>query len=379
MKLGGVRDNTVYAHRDRQIGTWTKQGGFQPRGTIPNPATGIDAVSFAARNAKTARSLLQPFVGAYTTGNVWPIGQSALLATNQQWVFQSADNGLTWEPVHRLPESSGPMGTLPTACAVHDDVLYLAEYPLHSAPARIVRSTDQGCTWEPYITEPESCHFHGVYVDPYSDTLWATTGDADHTSAIGIIENGEFHVVGHGSQRWRAVDLAFTPTSIIWGMDAPFADRKEILRLRRRQINQTNPIPDVLTHIDQAVFYTATTTVDDTEWVFLSTAAETIAGTAMDHPENHAHSPVARVIAASSASDFRDWHIISTFRRRPALAGLTKRFPSAGAYVFLATAPSGEILINPFNTVSHHGTILQAEIPRTEIETEQTPLLEVMQ
>lgn len=366
MKIGGVRDGTVYVSAGRTIGTWDEDSGFRGRGRLPNPANGFRKIGFTVRNAGPVRRMLTPVVGAYTTGNVWPIETGELLATNGNWVFHSPDDGRSWDVVHNLPSSSGPMGTLPTAFAEMNGDLYLAEYPLHSTPGRILRSTNAGRDWEEYAIHKSACHFHGVYADPYGEHLWATTGDADHACAIGILVDGEFRPVGQGSQRWRAVDLAFTPTSIIWGMDAPYAPRIQVCRLHRDDLISPNPTPDILTETDQAVFYTTTTSVGGEEWIFLSTAAETMNGT----PAGAAvrRTPEARVLAASSSTDFREWHVIRTFRRRRALSERTQHLPAAGAYVFLETDSTGDVIVNPYNTVLDHGKIIRTEIPSVSPE-----------
>ena len=377
MKIGGVRGGQVFTLSGRTIGTWSPDGTVTHRGQLPHPESGVDTLKNWSRNSPLIRTLLSQVVGHFPTGNLWPVGRQSLIATNTQWVYYSADDGRSWEAVHRLPDHSGPMGTLPTAFTELNGNLYLAEYPLHSSPARIIESTDGGETWEPYCIHESACHFHGVYNDPFGERLWATTGDDDATSAIGYIDNGEFFPIGYGSQQWRAVDLAFTPTSIIWGMDAPYTERIAVLRLRRDDLNGANPTPEVVTYTDQAVFYATTTVQHDAYWVVLSTAAESVKDTYVADIDRYQPTPVARVLAASSASDFQEWYVMESYRRNGSLGRWTNYIPEAGAYIFLETGPDGTILLNPYNTARDHGTIQQMNLPTVEHGRVQKPTITI--
>lgn len=356
MKLGGVRDGTVYCTRGRDVGRWTPDGGFDRLGRLPNPASGVGRARFSLLNGRSGKRLLGPLVGSYTTANVWPLADGNLLATAGRWLFASADGGRNWDVVHALPESSGPMGVLPTAVCEHEGRVYLAEYPLDDTDARIMVSDDHGQSWAKYLSTPTVRHFHGVFVDPYTDTLWATTGDADAESAVGRLFDGEFHPVGGGSQQWRCVGLAFTPDAILWGMDCSFADEITIMKLPRSELASENPTPEIVGTTDSTVFYAATLDVAGEPWAFLTTSSSTgVDRYAPPGQRRNVTGPNARVLA--STDDFETWYELYAFGRRQVLGDVVNQVPTSNAYVFVATDRDLGLLINPYNTETHNGSI----------------------
>jgi len=374
LKLGGVEHGTVYATRGLTAGTWSRGRGFERIGSIPGS-------NVAARLFDTPpiSGLLDRITGSVTTTNLWPIGGDRLLATVGAELFQSSDRGQSWRLVRKLPESSGPMGVLPTAVCRHEDRLYLAEYPLGREAARVVVS-DDGRRWSTYVRRSDVRHFHGVFHDPYSGSLWGTTGDTNEESAIGRFVDGEFHPIGGGSQTWRAVDLAFTPESVLWGMDCSYAPRIEIRRLSRDDIPPEpsdtaadSPVPDVVGAVDSPVFYAETIQSGGTAWVVFSTAATTGTDSTGPGTDGTGSRPV-QVVAASRRSGYERWHQLLSLERSPALGTTVPGIPTANAYAFLGTTPEGAVLINPFNTDHNHGQILVShpatftEAPRLSTE-----------
>jgi hypothetical protein len=359
MKLGGVLDGVVYCTYGRKVGTWDESNGFQTRGNLPNPNRGARRLGFGVMRWSGTRYLLRPVTGWYTTTNVWPLGGDHLLGTSGRWVFASSDGGRTWETVHELPPAAGPMGVLPTSLCAVDGRTYLAEYPIGGDDARVLVSDDRGRTWSPFVTRSDIRHFHGVFYDPYEDQLWGTTGDADQESAIGTFVDGEFHPVGRGSQLWRAVGLAFTPKYVLWGMDCSFATGVSILRLSRDELESESPEPVTVGTADCSVFYADTITAGDETWVILSTAAESGVDTYAP-PENKRNTcgRTARVIASPESDDFESWYELYSFTRPRTLAELTRRIPSASAYVFQEHGPDNGLLVNPYNVAGYHGDIL---------------------
>jgi hypothetical protein len=252
------------------------------------------------------------------------------------------------------------MGVLPTSVCAHRGVHYLAEYPLDGTPARILTSTDGGRTWERLVETTAVRHFHGVHPDPYREELWVTAGDTDDQSAIGRVRDGTVRWVGGGSQRWRAVDLAFTPTAVLWGMDCSYAETVEILRLDR-----DGGDPVTVGRTDASVYYAETVSDGRETWVALSTAAEVgVDSTAPKGRRQNRSADVARVLVASSATDFEEWHELAAFDRSRPLGHRLPGVPEAGAYVFLAADPSYGLVLNPFNTRTDHGELLPVPIDR---------------
>jgi len=226
---------------------------------------GLRGVRYRTLNSRVMRRFLGPIVGHYTTTNVWPAGKGTLLATVGRCLFRSSDGGQSWRHVHTLPAASGPMGVLPTSFCEAAGRLYLAEYTLDDRPARILGSDDEDETWTVRVRSDEHRHFHGVFRDPYSDRVWVTAGDSDAESAIGVLEDGTFRSVGRGSQRWRAVGLAFTAEAVLWGVDSSFSPTVEILRLPRTDIGAEIPEPVTVGTTDSSVFYAESLSVDGEE------------------------------------------------------------------------------------------------------------------
>ncbi len=359
MKLGGVRDGTVYGTRGLDVGTWSGAEGFLTLGALPNPASGYERLRFDAMNRRLPKRLLRPITGLYTTANVWPLGDGHLLATVSRWLFHSADGGRSWTPVRELAASSGPMGVLPTALCDHHGTVYLAEYPLGDDPARVLASDDRGRTWSTFVERSDVRHFHGLFTDPYSDHLWATTGDTDDESTIGMLSEGSFVPVGRGSQRWRAVGLAFTPEAIFWGKDSSYTERAEVLRLTRERLDDPDPELETLATTACPIYYTATLDRPDENWLVVSTTSTgRIDSTAPEGLERNTCDGVARVLAASSASEYEKWYELYTTERRDAVGEYIDMVPTSNGYLFLASDPEHGLLINPYNTTDDNGAIL---------------------
>ena len=360
MKLGGIREGRIYCTRGQTAGVWTGER-FVSRGPLPNPETGTERVRFRLLNGQSTKRLLRPVVGAWTTTNLWPFGNGEALGTVGKQVFHSDDGGRTWTTTHRLPPSSGPMGVLPTAVCEHEGTRYLAEYPLGEAPARIYTSTDGGRTWELLLKTEEVRHFHGVFRDPYREELWATAGDTDEQSAIGRLRAGRFERVGGGSQRWRAVGLAFTPTAVLWGMDCSYAPEVELLRLDRDGSGE----PVTVGTTDASVYYAETLSDGRETWVVVSTAAEVgVDSTAPPGQRHNESSEMARVLVASSRTAFEEWHELAAFQRRQVIGTHISGVPTSSAYVFMAADPAVGLVLNPFNTQTNHGQLLQIPLDR---------------
>lgn len=86
-------------------------------------------------------------------------------------------------------------------------------------------SNDDGKNWNIIYTFQSGLirHVHGVYEDPYSDSLWIPTGDFEDECYLFEVPNSNFSQIkrhGDGSQSWRAVSVFFRPDEIIWAMDS---------------------------------------------------------------------------------------------------------------------------------------------------------------
>ncbi|MDL5360617.1 glycosyl hydrolase [Halalkalicoccus sp. NIPERK01] len=365
VKLEGISDGRIDATAN---GTLLREGSegrgkFDRVGRIPNPAAGTERLRHGLVSSEPWKPLLERVVGAFSAGNVWRLSETALLSTTGRWLLASHDGGRSWSVRRTLPDSSGPKGVLPTAVCRHAGEVYLGEYPLdHGTVPKLLRSRDDGWTWEIVGEFPGVRHLHSVRSDPYTDDLWITTGDRDEACRIGRFREGVFEVVGGGSQRWRAVELAFTPTHVLWGMDSVYSPENHVLRLDRTEVGRSNPEPETVHTLGESVFYSAALDVDDERWVVLSTSVEPGSDSTAPpgSPRNDA-SGRARVVAASSASNFAEWHELAAYRRRRTLGEFWNPcgvFPRSSAYVHLAADPERGVVLNPYNTASADGSLV---------------------
>jgi hypothetical protein len=111
--------------------------------------------------------------------------------------------------------------------AVSSRGIFLGEYGANpdrgSVP--VWRSHDDGRTWSiAYEFPPRSIrHLHGVYNDPYSSSLWITTGDFQGECYLFEVPDHDFSRIvrhGDGSQKWRPVGIFFESDRLIWAMDS---------------------------------------------------------------------------------------------------------------------------------------------------------------
>jgi hypothetical protein len=366
LKLQCTTEDAVYATRYRTVLRASPGEGVEELGRLPVPPTGVDGVRYRALTGRWLKPLAQRVVGHFPSVNVWHLDGSRLLATASRWVFASPDGGRSWSVTLELPPSSGTMGVLPSAVCHHEGTTYLGEYPLRtSVTPKIWSSDDCGRTWSVRCELPDVRHVHAIEADPYTGDVWVTTGDADAASRIGRLDGDRFRAVGGGDQRWRAVQPVFTPEAVYWGMDSVYADEQGIYELDRDDVgsgpfdDSSNPPITRVRDLSGSVYYGATVEIDAARWIAFSTAAE-VGGdrTAPDGAEGSTDR--VRVLVASDASGYRDWHELASYERRSGplrRLPLADRLPAANAYAFLAAHPDGGLCVNPSNTARRSGEI----------------------
>lgn len=105
--------------------------------------------------------------------------------------------------------------------------IYFGEYLRNPGRTEvcIYKSDDDGLNWESVYKFDNNTirHIHSVQYDPYSQTIWVTTGDCNQECQIAYSTDGckSFVRIGGGSQLWRAVSLVFTQDCVYWGTDNP--------------------------------------------------------------------------------------------------------------------------------------------------------------
>lgn len=355
--LDGVRSCSISGD-----GRYKKGGRFDP------PEELRERLKFHLFNRDLGRSILGYTTGTVHSSNVWALSSELALANVGRRVFRSSDSGQSWQFVLRLPNTSPPKGVLPSAVAESDGKLYLCTYPLETDPARIYVSDNGGSSWKILLERDDFRHFHGVYSDEYSNMLLANTGDRDSESAIGIVDGNDFDAIGRGNQRWRAVEIAMTPRYLIWGKDATYARRKDIFRLHRDEIGDSNPAPTAINETDSILFYLRTEIFGGETWVIGSTSPETgIDSTAPPDKQRNTCDSKARIIASPASSQFEDWYEIYSVERRRVLGTYVDQIPAADAHIFIDTDPELGVIANPCNTASNDGDLLR--IPPNVFDT----------
>ncbi|HVN37870.1 MAG TPA: hypothetical protein VMW19_06805 [Myxococcota bacterium] len=94
-------------------------------------------------------------------------------------------------------------------------------------------------------------HVHGIYHDPFGQSLWCLTGDRGKECRVAVSRDGfrTLDVVGEGDETWRCVSALFTESAIYYGSDAEFQPN------HLYRIDRATGRRDVLGVIDGPVYY----------------------------------------------------------------------------------------------------------------------------
>jgi len=135
-------------------------------------------------------------------------------------LYRSEDGGQTFNLVQILPARSSYVRHW--SYDVLDGAIFVGEYGDKNLPnnaRHVLRSTDDGRTWQIVYAPPETqgYHVHKILADPYDHCVWHTTGDSGHNSIRRSCDAGT---------NWEAVAVGDAPTSavarpeaIYWGGD----------------------------------------------------------------------------------------------------------------------------------------------------------------
>ena len=103
-----------------------------------------------------------------------------------------------------------------------------------------------------YTFPPKSIkHIHGIYFDPFTDSLLCLTGDDLHECRMVLTRDGfqSTETIGEGDETWRAVSILFDDEAMYYGMDAEFRSN-HIYRLDRASTERRS-----LGEVNGTVFY----------------------------------------------------------------------------------------------------------------------------
>ncbi len=180
------------------------------------------------------------------------LNNGTILTIADRKVFRLKDNQL--EIVHSFKRGFGPLRE--GWCEDDKGNCYLGEYFLNNkrdASVKLLKSTDDGRSWETIRSLQHIRHIHCVQYDPFSRRIWMGTGDRDEESSISFSEDeGEtWTEIGAGDQMFRAVSLLFTEDHVYWGSDAP-TRQNYIYRYMRK-----SGIIEKLAAVNSTVHYSA--------------------------------------------------------------------------------------------------------------------------
>ena len=233
----------ILARRNRLFESGAAGAPRVPLGDVPAPAW----KRFAA-SSRAAQRLLR-----FMFYNVLRLGDGSVFVTFDKEV--GVFSGGRFHPATGLVR---PFRVLRGGCALADDgSVYFGEYldnPDRSE-MRVYRFDPKARRAEIVHTFPPGAvrHIHGVYRDPWSNSLWCLTGDKPEECRM-VRTDDRFRTlqeVGAGDETWRCVSLLFTAEAIYYAMDAEFHANR-IFRMDRRSGSRT-----VVREIDGPVYYTA--------------------------------------------------------------------------------------------------------------------------
>ena len=171
----------------------------------------------------------------YDVEHIVPLARDILLiAFGEIWIYRSSTRRI--ERVGHSIVGSRPLNV----CKSDELHVYYGEYRDNSerSPVHVWGSEDGGNHWKPVHQFTTVRHVHGLYKDPYSDSIWITTGDYDDECCIWITENKFKSVekVLGGSQQERCTTLLFTPDYVYFGTDSPL-EQNYLYRFSKVSIN----------------------------------------------------------------------------------------------------------------------------------------------
>lgn len=182
-----------------------------------------------ASGIRPGRRLLRQFFY-----NVLPLSDGSLFITFDRDVALWKDGAF-----RSLPGREPAARVLRGGCALSNDgTVTFGDY--RSNPERgdihLYRYSPRDESVERIATLPKGAvrHVHGVYRDPYGDSLWCTTGDRGPECRILRSYDGcrTFEEIGSGDEGWRCVSLLFDEDAVYFGTDAEYQPN-HLVRLDR--------------------------------------------------------------------------------------------------------------------------------------------------
>ena len=228
-------------------------------------------------------------------------------------------------------------GSRPLSVCNHNNYSYYGEYfqNPNRLPVNIWRINNNNFHWEKCCSFSNIRHIHTITSDPYSNSIWVTTGDKDSESAIWrTYDNFKtiFKIAG-GSQIYRVVQPIITKEKIYFGSDSP---------------HQTNYIYSMnkdgsglkeLVKVNNPVFYGT----QIKHHLFFTTSVE---------PTDYNSFNYATIWYSK---DGTNWSILDQFKKD--IFGL-KMFQYGQIRFSMPTEFCNQLYVNPLSCINHNKTIV---------------------
>lgn len=171
-----------------------------------------------SRFALTRRFFRAEITSFYTLNN-----GNRLAIAKKGLFLQKKGNG-AFEKCFSISRGSKPLNI----CIAPSGNLFFGEYfqNVEKQAVNIYCSDDDAQTWHVAYTFPEGSinHIHGLFLDPYTNRIWVTTGDRDNECIIGYTEDEfkTFVEVFRGGQEYRTCNLFFYKEFVVFGTDTQY-------------------------------------------------------------------------------------------------------------------------------------------------------------
>jgi hypothetical protein len=203
-RLWANRYDQVY-RSDGSAGThWVHLGSVGPATSGPGAL-----VRHLLEGTRTARLLGRP----HGIEGLLPLRSGTLLAVRPPWVCRSSDGGASWERVYRMRDLEPRHGLFRDWGVDARGRVWLAERGGSAGAGRLLRSDDDGATFEEAWSAPAGLagQLRLLRVDPIRGRPWVALGGPGVKPQLGWLDSeGGYHEVGSGASWFQVSDLVFT-------------------------------------------------------------------------------------------------------------------------------------------------------------------------
>lgn len=170
--------------------------------------------------------------------NIYSLSNGDKLVIAKKGIFHCKNGKKVFQKCFDVSRGSRPMNLVVTP----DDQIYFGEYfaNMDKKEVHIFHSADYGMTWEiVYTFEPGNInHIHGLFWDPYTQSIWVATGDRENECIIANTKDGfkSLDIILRGGQEYRATNLLFYKDFIVYATDSQYI-KNEIKKIDRKTLS----------------------------------------------------------------------------------------------------------------------------------------------